>query len=162
LLVGGAALQLLPVARIEAAEESRAPAPDETGDPTKCEYWRYCAIHGYLCACCGGAANVCPPGTEMSPITWIGTCRNPVDHKEYAFERPDACREQPTATSTPGAPAIRRSTTRFTVRDAIRPEASDSRAPSLSSRIRLRGSLPCPAGASTSHAYRVWRSRSST
>ena len=90
-LVGGAALPLLPVARIAAAEESRAPAPDEAGDQHDCDYWRYCAIHGYLCACCGGAANTCPPGTEMSPITWIGTCRNPTDGKDYAIWYNDCC-----------------------------------------------------------------------
>jgi len=90
-LVGGATLPLLPVARIAAAEESRAPAPDETGDQRDCEYWRHCAIHGYLCACCGGSTNTCPPGTEMSPITWLGTCRNPVDQKEYVIAYNDCC-----------------------------------------------------------------------
>lgn len=91
LLVGGATLPLLPVARLASAEESRAPAPDETGDQSKCEYWRHCAIHGYLCACCGGTTNTCPPGTEMSPITWLGTCRNPVDNKEYVISYNDCC-----------------------------------------------------------------------
>jgi methylamine dehydrogenase light chain len=91
LLVGGAALPLLPVARLAGAEESRAPAPDEAGSQLDCEYWRYCAIHGYLCACCGGSANTCPPGTEMSPITWLGTCRNPVDAKEYVIAYNDCC-----------------------------------------------------------------------
>lgn len=91
LLVGGAALPLLPVARLAVGEETRAPAPDEAGDPTDCEYWRYCGIHGYLCACCGGSANTCPPGTDMSPITWIGTCRNPVDGKEYVLSYNDCC-----------------------------------------------------------------------
>lgn len=90
-LVGGAAFPLLPVSRVSAAEESRAPSPDEAGDPADCEYWRYCGIHGYLCACCGGSANTCPPGTEMSPITWIGTCRNPVDGKEYVISYNDCC-----------------------------------------------------------------------
>lgn len=91
LLVGGAALPLLPVARIADAAESRAPAPGESGDPRDCQYWRYCAIHGYLCSCCGGSANACPPGTEMSPITWLGTCRNPVDSKEYVIAYNDCC-----------------------------------------------------------------------
>ena len=59
LLVGGAALPLLPVAR-GAAENARAPAPDENiegieGDPTRCEYWRHCAIDGFACACCTDA-----------------------------------------------------------------------------------------------------------
>jgi methylamine dehydrogenase light chain len=99
LLVGGAGLPLLPVAR--AAGEtaaSRAPAPDEValagrpeGDPARCEYWRHCAIDGFLCACCGGSQNSCPPGTEMSPVTWIGTCRNPADGKDYVISYNDCC-----------------------------------------------------------------------
>lgn len=65
LLVGSAAIPLLPVARASAAES--ASPPREEGDPTSCDYWRYCAIDGFLCSCCGGNANTCPPGTEMSP-----------------------------------------------------------------------------------------------
>jgi hypothetical protein len=29
--------------------------------------------------------NTCPPGTEMSPITWIGTCTNPADGRAYVI-----------------------------------------------------------------------------
>ncbi len=95
LLVGGAAVPLLPVARAS-AESPRVPAPVEdvpgdAGDPTKCDYWRHCAIDGFLCACCGGSATTCPPGTEMSPVTWIGTCRNPVDGKDYVISYNDCC-----------------------------------------------------------------------
>jgi len=95
LLVGAAAVPVLPVAR--AAEGARAPAPDESGikgdpgDPRTCDYWRHCAIDGYLCACCGGSQNSCPPGTEPSPITWIGTCRNPADGKDYVISYNDCC-----------------------------------------------------------------------
>jgi methylamine dehydrogenase light chain len=94
-LLGGTALPLLPVAR--AAEGSRMPAPEESvipgdpGDPSSCEYWRHCAIDGFLCSCCGGTQNSCPPGTEMSPITWIGTCRNPADGKDYVISYNDCC-----------------------------------------------------------------------
>lgn len=87
LLVGGASIPLLPVAR---ASEKPA-APTEAGDPSSCDYWRYCAIDGFLCDCCGGSANSCPPGTEMSPITWIGTCRNPVDGRSYVISYNDCC-----------------------------------------------------------------------
>ena len=78
LLVGGAALPLLPIARgFAAAPDAQAPAgskaPAEVdgpaGDPTRCEYWRHCAIDGFLCSCCGGSQTSCPPGTEMAPIT---------------------------------------------------------------------------------------------
>ncbi|MGH6691868.1 MAG: methylamine dehydrogenase light chain [Gammaproteobacteria bacterium] len=93
LLVGTAALPLLPVARAL----DRTPAPDdaklagELADPKHCDYWRHCAIDGFLCACCGGSQNSCPPGTEMSPVTWIGTCRNPGDGKDYIISYNDCC-----------------------------------------------------------------------
>ena len=89
LLVGAGSIPLLPVARA-AAPESAKP-PQESGDPSSCDYWRYCAIDGYLCDCCGGSYNSCPPGTEMSPITWIGTCRNPVDGRNYVISYNDCC-----------------------------------------------------------------------
>lgn len=88
-LVGSAAIPLLPVAR--AADAPKSGQPDESGDPTKCDYWRYCAIDGFLCSCCGGTQNSCPPGTEMSPITWIGTCRNPHDGINYIISYNDCC-----------------------------------------------------------------------
>lgn len=95
LMTGAAAIPLLPVTRAS-AESPRIPAPDEkiagdAGDPTKCDYWRHCAIDGFLCACCGGSATACPPGTEMSPVTWIGTCTNPADGKDYVISYNDCC-----------------------------------------------------------------------
>lgn len=90
LLVGSAAMPLLPVARASAADASPA-MPADPGDPDSCDYWRYCAIDGFLCSCCGGSQNECPPGTEMSPITWIGTCRNPADGKNYIISYNDCC-----------------------------------------------------------------------
>ncbi len=83
-----AALPLLPVAR---AEQGGGQQPAEKGDPNSCDYWRFCAIDGFLCGCCGGSVNTCPPGTEMSPITWIGTCENPVDGKNYIISYNDCC-----------------------------------------------------------------------
>ncbi|MBT8079935.1 MAG: methylamine dehydrogenase (amicyanin) light chain [Gammaproteobacteria bacterium] len=89
LLAGGAAsVPLLPVAR---ADEHSNPHPVESGDVNSCDYWRYCAIDGFLCGCCGGSMNSCPPGTEMSPITWIGTCENPEDGKSYIISYNDCC-----------------------------------------------------------------------
>jgi len=88
-VVGGVAtVPLLPVAR---AAEAGNPFPEEEGDPNSCDYWRYCAIDGFLCGCCGGSPNSCPPGTEMSPITWIGTCENPKDGKNYIISYNDCC-----------------------------------------------------------------------
>jgi methylamine dehydrogenase light chain len=96
LLVGAPILPLLPVARAQDGG-SRAPRPDESGvtadsgDPTSCSYWRHCAIDGFLCACCGGSATACPPGTEMSPVTWLGTCHNPADGRDYVISYNDCC-----------------------------------------------------------------------
>ena len=89
MLVGGASMPLLPVAR--AAGGEGAGRPVEEGDPSSCDYWRYCAIDGFLCDCCGGSANTCPPGTEMSPVTWIGTCHNPADGRNYVISYNDCC-----------------------------------------------------------------------
>jgi methylamine dehydrogenase light chain len=85
-IAGMAMLPLLPVIRALAAESLQ-----ETGDPKSCDYWRYCAIDGTLCSCCGGTHKSCPPGAEPSPITWIGTCRNPVDDKDYVISYNDCC-----------------------------------------------------------------------
>jgi len=103
-VVGAAAFPLLPVARADAADPDEAGRPtsgqyppqssgnpQDPGDPSKCDYWRYCAIDGSLCACYGGTVNSCPPGTEMSPITWIGTCHNPADQRNYIVSYNDCC-----------------------------------------------------------------------
>ncbi len=92
-LVGAGSVPLLPVARASASEAAPQSTgnPEDPGDPASCDYWRYCAIDGYLCACRGGSNNACPPGTEMSPITWIGTCENPADGKKYIISYNDCC-----------------------------------------------------------------------
>ena len=84
-LVGAALLPLLPVARGARASDA------DPGDPSQCDYWRYCGIDGFLCSCCGGSANACPPGTTVSAITWIGTCLNPADGKHYVISYNDCC-----------------------------------------------------------------------
>jgi methylamine dehydrogenase light chain len=100
LLTGGALIPTLPVARASGPSagsgyDGVAPQstgnPMDPGDPASCDYWRYCGIDGFLCSCCGGGASACPPGTEMSPITWIGTCRNPGDGKDYVISYNDCC-----------------------------------------------------------------------
>jgi len=98
-ITGAAIIPVLPVSRAAAQSHTGGSgvAPQSTGnvqdpgDPTTCNYWRYCAIDGFLCACCGGSSSSCPPGTEMSPITWIGTCRNPVDGRSYIISYNDCC-----------------------------------------------------------------------
>ena len=53
--VGASTLPLLPVARASGADITSGVAPQSTGnpqdpgDPTQCDYWRYCAIDGFLC-----------------------------------------------------------------------------------------------------------------
>jgi methylamine dehydrogenase light chain len=99
LLAGAAALPLLPVARGAEPAPGRpgtkpgSPAglPADPGDPGSCDYWRHCAIDGFLCSCCGGSQTTCPPGTNMSPVTWVGTCHNPADGKDYVISYNDCC-----------------------------------------------------------------------
>src|SRR3954470_6173959 len=73
LLIGAALMPLLPIDRTARAQEPARPSPDEQ----KCEYWKHCAIDGFLCLCWGEAPTPCPPGTQPPPITWIGPCHNP-------------------------------------------------------------------------------------
>ena len=101
LAVGASAIPLLPVHRAHASMPQRSDYPgvgkqtsgnpQDPGDPTSCDYWRYCAIDGFLCTCCGGSVSSCPPGSEMSPITWIGTCYNPADNRNYIISYNDCC-----------------------------------------------------------------------
>lgn len=63
----------------------------QTKDDTQCDYWRYCAIDGSLCTCCGGGVHTCPPGTEPSPTSWVGTCINPDDGRAYLVAYRDCC-----------------------------------------------------------------------
>ncbi len=101
-ITGAAVIPVLPVSRAMAAGTGGhsgtagippqiSSNPQDPGDNTQCDYWRYCAIDGFLCSCCGGKVNVCPPGTEMSPITWIGTCNNPADGRAYIISYNDCC-----------------------------------------------------------------------
>ena len=89
ILTGAALLPLLPLDRA-----GRARADEVKADPSSqqsCEYWKYCAIDGFLCACCGGTSTSCPPGSVPSPITWIGTCHNPKDARDYIVSYNDCC-----------------------------------------------------------------------
>jgi methylamine dehydrogenase light chain len=90
-LLGIGAAPLLPIARAATQKPGEPDAATPQGDDTACEYWRYCALDGFIAACCGGDAHTCPPGTEMSPVSWIGTCRNPADGKNYVVSYNDCC-----------------------------------------------------------------------
>jgi len=92
LLAGMALVPVLPVARASDPARATTAAPfNDIGDPQDCEYWRYCAIDGYLCSCCGGSTSKCPPGSEPSPVTWVGTCENPADGMRYIISYNDCC-----------------------------------------------------------------------
>jgi methylamine dehydrogenase light chain len=89
LLTGAALLPLLPVDRGSRARADEA--KPKADSPQSCEYWKYCAIDGFLCSCCGGTATSCPPGTSFSPVTWVGTCHNPADGRDYVVSYNDCC-----------------------------------------------------------------------
>ena len=95
-MVAAPVFPLLPVDRAHAKDRSAQARTNfarhaQTTDPLKCDYWRYCAIDGSLCTCCGGGLHTCPPGTEPSPTSWIGTCINPEDGKAYLISYRDCC-----------------------------------------------------------------------
>lgn len=89
-LMGVSITPLMPVFRNGAFAQEARNIP-ESGDPNDCNYWRHCAIDGFMCGCCGGSVTSCPPGTVVSDITWIGTCRNPEDGKDYVISYNDCC-----------------------------------------------------------------------
>ena len=101
--VGGAlaaapVFPLLPVNRAEAAKPDRSPEAKtafartaQVEDDTACDYWRYCAIDGALCSCCGGGVHTCPAGSEPSPVSWVGSCINPANGKAYLIAYRDCC-----------------------------------------------------------------------
>ena len=91
LLFGAATVPLLPVARGAPAGTPTGGTAADPGDANTCEYWRHCAIDGFLCSCCGGSTHSCPPGTEPSAITWVGTCHNPADGRDYIVSYNDCC-----------------------------------------------------------------------
>lgn len=85
-------LPVLPFDRIgsaHAGEHGAKKKAEPTG--TDCEYWRYCSVDGFLCTCCGGTMTTCPPGTTPSAVSWVGTCRNPADGRDYLVSYNDCC-----------------------------------------------------------------------
>jgi methylamine dehydrogenase light chain len=85
-MVGTMALPMLPFDR-----SGKAYAQAKNDDDASCEYWRNCALDGFLCTCCGGTVNSCPPGAQVSKVTWVGTCANPKDGKAYLVSYNDCC-----------------------------------------------------------------------
>jgi len=88
------ALPVLPFDRTSQAHAAGAAASapaKRTPGATDCDYWRYCSVDGFLCSCCGGSATACPPGTARSQVTWVGTCHNPNDGRDYLVSYNDCC-----------------------------------------------------------------------
>jgi amicyanin-dependent methylamine dehydrogenase small subunit len=92
LLLGTAvALPVLPFDRLGRAYASGVRRKKKDPTETDCDYWRYCAIDGFLCSCCGGSATLCPPGTNPSKVSWVGTCTAATDGKQYIVSYTDCC-----------------------------------------------------------------------
>ncbi len=91
LLCASGTLPILPMARADSKNLNTDYDLKGKVGSNDCNYWRYCAVDGYLCGCCGGTMTSCPPGTSMSPVTWIGTCRNPTDDEVYLISYNDCC-----------------------------------------------------------------------
>lgn len=89
------ALPVLPFDRTQQAHAASAHGSTEKkkGEPTEydCDYWRYCSVDGFLCSCCGGSKTTCPPGSTPSAVSWVGTCFNPADGKNYLVSYNDCC-----------------------------------------------------------------------
>ncbi|MBD9375434.1 amine dehydrogenase [Rhizobium sp. ARZ01] len=93
-LLGGAALMpLLPYDRTLGAAYASETAGAEEG--SACEYWRHCALDGALCNTSGGTTTSCPPGSQASSVSWVGTCHNPKDGKDYLVSYNDCCGKAP-------------------------------------------------------------------
>ncbi len=103
-LAGSALLPLLPVDRrsrlggeVQAATTgnlSRSGFKPQDKDPKACDYWRHCTIDGNLCDCCGGTLTSCPPGSSLSPSSWVASCFNPGDQQTYLIAYRDCCGKQ--------------------------------------------------------------------
>ncbi|MDM0111443.1 methylamine dehydrogenase light chain [Variovorax sp. J22R133] len=93
-----AAAFTLPVLPFDRTSQAHAAGHGGAGAPKKgpatatdCDYWRYCSVDGFLCSCCGGSSTTCPPGTTASKVSWVGTCHNPADGKDYLVSYNDCC-----------------------------------------------------------------------
>jgi methylamine dehydrogenase light chain len=96
IVLGAAAIPLLPVDRVARAQDQdngdfKKSVHKDVNDDLTCDYWKYCAVDGFLCTCCGGTSHDCPPGATPSPTSWVGTCHNPGDNRDYIVSYRDCC-----------------------------------------------------------------------
>jgi len=92
IVVSGTVLPMLPFERTSAADR---PTGAREEDETKCDYWAYCGIDGTLCNACGGTISQCPPGSQVSKVSWVGTCTRPKEKKAYLIAYHDCCGKAP-------------------------------------------------------------------
>lgn len=78
--------------------DRRAHAAGDGGD--ECSYWRHCALDGNLCSASGGSLTQCPPGSSASAVSWVGTCSNPEDGRDYLVSYNDCCGKPSVASAT--------------------------------------------------------------
>jgi methylamine dehydrogenase light chain len=93
-VVGGTMLlPLLPVDRRSGTANAteRSGWDPQAEDLQQCNYWRHCSLDGQICDCCGGDMLSCPPGTSLSPSSWVASCQNPADGKAYLIAYRDCC-----------------------------------------------------------------------
>ena len=90
-VLGASMLPLLPLDRVASFAQAAEKKKPNLNDDTACDYWKYCAIDGFLCSCCGGGSHDCPPGAVPSPTSWVGTCHHPGEGKDYIISYRDCC-----------------------------------------------------------------------
>lgn len=94
-MTGSILLPLLPVDRRIGGGTAHAMGREgwrpQSVDENACDYWRHCALDGQVCGCCGGGVTTCPPGTTLSPSSWVASCLNPDDNKTYLIAYRDCC-----------------------------------------------------------------------
>jgi methylamine dehydrogenase light chain len=88
MVVGGSMLPMLP---FDSSIGAGSAPESDLADDTKCDYWAYCSLDGTRCNACGGSISQCPPGSQASKVSWVGTCVNPQDKKAYLVSYYDCC-----------------------------------------------------------------------
>ena len=72
-MVGMAVVPMLPYDRFgeaAAAEFEQKGDSAFSADDQQCDYWRYCALSGTLCTCCGGSVTDCWQRHLKSVVDW--------------------------------------------------------------------------------------------